>query len=335
MRRTLNLASTMKIIGITGTMGSGKGTVVSYLQQAPHNYAHYSARTLLNEIIEASNMPPGRDSMRKVANEMREKGGPAALIEALYEKAVAVGQDAIIESGKVYTRGAQDARHPDLVCVWARGIHHTPPPRAPAPLTHLARPTTHPPQHAPLSSSAVRTEGEVVALRAKGQFTLLAVDADQRLRYDRVHTGRQSETDDVTFEKFCEQEAAEMQSTNPCEQNLSRCMELADAVLQNDGGLGSFHAQIEAFLLRANVRERVVGAGGEGYSLRNVVAVLEGIVPPKLGESWDNVGLLMDRSSDAPVERIMLTNDLTDDVLEEVRQAGSVLCVCCVCRVGV
>ena len=213
-------------------------------------------------------------------------------------------------------------RDSPIVCVWARG-------KPPLPL--LARPPHSPASTRP--SSAVRTEGEVVALRAKGQFTLLAVDADQRLRYDRVHTGRQSETDDVTFEKFCEQEAAEMQSTNPCEQNLSRCMELADAVLQNDGGLGSFHAQIEAFLLRANVRERVVGAGGEGYSLRNVVAVLEGIIPPKLGESWDNVGLLMDRSSDAPVERIMLTNDLTDDVLEEVSQAGSG--GLCVCGVGV
>lgn len=39
-----------------------------------------------------------RDSMRTLANELREKKGPAALIELLFEKARKVGEDAIIES---------------------------------------------------------------------------------------------------------------------------------------------------------------------------------------------------------------------------------------------
>ena len=43
-------------------------------------------------------LPPGRDSMREVANGMRAANGPAALIEALFEKAQAVGADATIES---------------------------------------------------------------------------------------------------------------------------------------------------------------------------------------------------------------------------------------------
>ena len=77
----------MKIIGITGTLGAGKGTVVDYLCREPHNYKHYSARSLLNEIIAERGMPPGRDSMRTVANGMRAEKGPAALILALFEKA--------------------------------------------------------------------------------------------------------------------------------------------------------------------------------------------------------------------------------------------------------
>jgi dephospho-CoA kinase len=192
----------MRIIGITGTLGAGKGTVVEYLCKPPHNYKHYSARGLLNEIIAKRGLEPGRDSMRAVANGMREKNGPAALIEALYAKALAIGADAIIES--------------------------------------------------------VRTEGEVVSLRSTGQpFTLLAVDADQRIRYDRA-VGRGSSTDQVSFEKFCEQEALEMASAKPHEQNLSRCMELADVRLVNNGSVEEFHAQIDAFLEGQNKGVEVV-----------------------------------------------------------------------------
>jgi dephospho-CoA kinase len=181
-------APKMKIIGITGTLGAGKGTVVDYLMQPPHSFAHYSARSLLTEIIEERGLPLNRDSMRDVANGMRAANGPAALIEALFEKAQEVGVDAIIES--------------------------------------------------------VRNEGEVVALRKSGQpFLLLAVDAEQSVRYERV-CGRGSETDGVTFEQFCEQEAAEMASTEPHEQNLGRCMALANARLTNDGGVAELHAQV-------------------------------------------------------------------------------------------
>eukprot|EP01052_Picozoa_sp_SAG31_P034368 SAG31_NODE_4007_length_3670_cov_1.628955_7_plen_102_part_00 len=56
----------MQLIGITGTLGAGKGTVVDYLLRPPHSYTHYSARSLLNEIIAERGLPPGRDSMREV-----------------------------------------------------------------------------------------------------------------------------------------------------------------------------------------------------------------------------------------------------------------------------
>ena len=77
-------ARSMRIIGITGTIGAGKGTVVEYLTKPPHNFVHYSARTLLNKIIAERGLPEGRDSLRMVANELREARGPAAVIEALY-----------------------------------------------------------------------------------------------------------------------------------------------------------------------------------------------------------------------------------------------------------
>ena len=45
---------------------------------------------------------------------------------------------------------------------------------------------------------------EVEYLKAHGGV-LIAVDADQRLRYERIQS-RQSESDAVTFEKFIEQD---------------------------------------------------------------------------------------------------------------------------------
>jgi len=51
--------------------------------------------------------------------------------------------------------------------------------------------------------------------------------------------------------------------------------------------------------------------------LREVIARLHKFAPPWLSESWDNVGLLVEPSSPHIVDRLMLTNDLTESVAEE------------------
>ena len=81
-------------------------------------------------------------------------------------------------------------------------------------------------------------------------FVLLAVNADQKTRYDRA-VGRGSSTDKITFEKFCEQELVEMSSTKAHEQNLSRCMALADVTLTNNGTVADLQAQVDQFLAKS------------------------------------------------------------------------------------
>lgn len=51
--------------------------------------------------------------------------------------------------------------------------------------------------------------------------------------------------------------------------------------------------------------------------LKEVLQVLEQLAPLSLAESWDNVGLLVEPSKPRPVKTILLTNDLTDAVMEE------------------
>ncbi|MBN3273605.1 NIF3L protein, partial [Polyodon spathula] len=54
-----------------------------------------------------------------------------------------------------------------------------------------------------------------------------------------------------------------------------------------------------------------------GMELKAVVSALEKLAPPSLAESWDNVGLLVEPSPPFAVRSVLLTNDLTEAVLEE------------------
>lgn len=63
------------IIGITGTNGAGKGTVVDYLVKEK-GFHHYSARAFIVEEIKRRGLPVHRSTMREVGNDLRAKNGP-------------------------------------------------------------------------------------------------------------------------------------------------------------------------------------------------------------------------------------------------------------------
>ncbi len=87
----------MKIIGITGTLGAGKGTVVDYLVKEA-GYVHYSVRQYLIEQIQVQGLEVNRDSMTQVANALRAKHTPHYIIGELFQIAASSAKDAIIES---------------------------------------------------------------------------------------------------------------------------------------------------------------------------------------------------------------------------------------------
>ncbi|XP_057681539.1 NIF3-like protein 1 isoform X1 [Corythoichthys intestinalis] len=53
--------------------------------------------------------------------------------------------------------------------------------------------------------------------------------------------------------------------------------------------------------------------------LKDILKVLEELAPLSLAEPWDNVGLLVEPSKPRPVKNVLLTNDLTEPVMEEAR----------------
>lgn len=85
------------ILGITGTIGAGKGTVVDYL--VGKGFKHYSVREAITEEIVRRGLPVNRDTMNEVATDMRKKHGASYFGDVLWERAAADGaKDFIIES---------------------------------------------------------------------------------------------------------------------------------------------------------------------------------------------------------------------------------------------
>ena len=87
----------MLIIGITGTLGAGKGTIVDYLVQEK-GFVHFSVRGFIVEEINRQGLPVNRDSMVIVANTLRAGHSPSYITDQLYEQAVLAGENCIIES---------------------------------------------------------------------------------------------------------------------------------------------------------------------------------------------------------------------------------------------
>lgn len=87
----------MTIIGITGTYGSGKGTVVKYLVKK-RGFVHYSVSKFLTQIVKKRKLPINRQSLIDVGNSLRKKHGPSYLAETLFKKAKRTGKNCVIES---------------------------------------------------------------------------------------------------------------------------------------------------------------------------------------------------------------------------------------------
>ncbi len=70
----------MIIIGITGTLGAGKGTVVDYLKEK-YGFVHFSVREFLRGEVLKRGMEPNRDSFTSVANDLRAHHTPSYIVD--------------------------------------------------------------------------------------------------------------------------------------------------------------------------------------------------------------------------------------------------------------
>lgn len=187
----------MIIIGITGTLGAGKGTAMEYLVKH-HHFKHFSARGFITEEVKRRELPVNRDTMTLVANDLRKLHGSSYIVKNLYRQAVEHNTDAVIES--------------------------------------------------------IRNPGELTGLKETGNFYLLAIDADRETRYARIRE-RASETDLISFEKFCEDEEREMHSDDPSKQNIAAVMKLADYTITNASTVSELNVAIDEILEKIKSRD--------------------------------------------------------------------------------
>jgi dephospho-CoA kinase len=185
----------MKIIGITGTLGAGKGSIVNYMVQQ-YGFVHFSVRAYLIQQIQKTDLAINRDSMVFVANELRKNHSASYIVDELYKEAIKQNQHTVIES--------------------------------------------------------IRTPGEVNSLTQKGDFILLAVDADPNIRYERIVL-RNSETDHISFEEFVSNENREMNTSDPNKQNLAACIQKADYLLTNNNKIEDLYRQIDDIMKKLNI----------------------------------------------------------------------------------
>ena len=71
------------IIGVTGTIGAGKGTVVEYLKSK--GFMQYSSSKLLGELVEQEGNPKTRDFLSPMATRL-QKEYPGGVVEKNYRE---------------------------------------------------------------------------------------------------------------------------------------------------------------------------------------------------------------------------------------------------------
>lgn len=94
---------------------------------------------------------------------------------------------------------------------------------------------------------SIRNPAEVVALRQLDGFFLLGVDADPRVRFERL-LARNRQGDPTTFEAFARLEAKETVSDDPKAQQLAATYALVDVVVMNDGSVADLRAAVDAVM---------------------------------------------------------------------------------------
>lgn len=178
------------LLGITGTDGGGKGTVVEYLVSSK-GFVHYHGRKLFIEEIEKQGLENNRANMRVVANELRRRQGDDVIV-------------------KLFLKQAEERGDKNIII------------------------------------DSIRATAEAETLKTNGGI-LLSVDADSKIRYERIQA-RKSSSDQVTFEEFIKHEELEMNDPDPNGMQKAAVMQMADYTIINNGTLPELYAQIEQIL---------------------------------------------------------------------------------------
>jgi len=165
------------IIGLTGTIASGKGVVADFFKNK--GFVYLSLSDELRQIAKERKIELTRENLQKLGNTLREEIGAFVLAKMVSDK---------IHSQK-YRNVVVDG---------------------------------------------IRNPAEVVELKKLKDFFLVAVDAPEKTRFERM-VGRNRESDPKTFEEFLRVNKKDLGvGEKVTGQGVGKCMKLAKYMLIND-----------------------------------------------------------------------------------------------------
>jgi dephospho-CoA kinase len=183
----------MKILGISGTNGSGKDSLGQMLQER-HGWLFVPATDILREELRRRGKQIERENLRSLGNEWRKQFGAGVLID---------------KSVDLYEKG----------------------------------------EYRGLAIASIRSVGEAERVHELGG-KIIWVDADPKIRYERIN-GRQRSTEDAkSFEQFLDEQRIEMHGSEDKDTvNMAGVKVVADIFIENHGNsLDEFLGEAEKAL---------------------------------------------------------------------------------------
>lgn len=180
----------MKVVGLTGTIASGKDIAKDFLQKNFTNY-YVALSSVIRSEAERKKMDFSRSMLQNFGNEMRQKYGTHILAKMAVEYL---------------------PRERELMIV-----------------------------------DGIRNPGEALWLKKTfgNNFFLIGVDAPQEIRWQRM-LSRARPMDPRTLEEFIAVDKRDQGENEPeYGQQVKKCFELADFVLQNNGNVETFQEKLK------------------------------------------------------------------------------------------
>jgi dCMP deaminase len=179
------------IIGLTGTLSSGKGTVAEFLKRKGFGYLSLSDE--LREEARRRKIELTRTNLQNLGNQLREAQGPGVLAKLVLEKINSNNlMDAVVDG--------------------------------------------------------IRNPAEIKELKQLPHFFLVAVDAPEKTRFERMKS-RNRENDPKTFDAFKKVDARDKgKGEKASGQQVAKCFRMASVLIRNDKTVHELNSKSEQLL---------------------------------------------------------------------------------------
>jgi dCMP deaminase len=103
---------------------------------------------------------------------------------------------------------------------------------------------------------SIRTPAEIEELSKLDNFTLVFIDTDSKLRYQRAKNRLREKEHIFSYEEFMKSERKELESDDPNSQQLLKCRELSKYNISNNKNIDDFKREIDKLLLKIQLENR-------------------------------------------------------------------------------